>query len=120
MRVFSQRQAPSDIPTFRLRQSTSIVDLLAQTGLARSKSEARRLVQQGGVRLDNQRVNDIHTQVQPPVAVDGIVLRVGRRRFLRLTETRGNETSTEAESTGEKGKIDDAEPNQPSEAKIQH
>jgi tyrosyl-tRNA synthetase len=120
VRVFSQRQAPIDIPTYRLHQSTSIVELLVRAGLARSKSEARRLVQQGGVRLDGQRVNDIRTQVQPPVAADGTVLRVGRRRFLRLTDIRGSESSVEAESTDEKGNIDDAESNQPSEAKIRH
>jgi tyrosyl-tRNA synthetase len=90
MRVFSQREMPSDMPIFALRQPMTIVDLLAEAGLARSKSEARRLVEQGGVSLDGQRVQDIHVQVAvaanpAPTAPTEVVLRVGRRRFLRLT-----------------------------------
>jgi len=49
--------------------------------LAASKSEARRLVAQGGVSLDGGRVE----QPDAEVAVkDGLVLRVGRRRFARI------------------------------------
>ena len=82
LRVFSQRENPRDIPTFVLRQPMSVVELLTAASLARSKSEARRLVRQGGVRLNDQRIDDIHTQVAPPGGE--MVLRVGRRRFLRL------------------------------------
>jgi tyrosyl-tRNA synthetase len=90
IRVFSQREMPSDMPTFALRQPMTIVDLLAEVGLARSKSEARRLVEQGGVSLDGERVHDIHVQldlsaIPAPTAPTEVVLRVGRRRFLRLT-----------------------------------
>jgi tyrosyl-tRNA synthetase len=91
LRVFSQRGTPTDMPVFILREPMTIVELLAQAGLVRSKSEARRIVQQGGVRLDGQRVSDIDTQIVPPPSVndteagaDGVILRVGRRRFLRL------------------------------------
>lgn len=91
MRVFSQRETPQDMPTFVVRQPATIVEVLAAAGLARSKSEARRLVKQGAVRLDERRINDIHAQVAlatseiPGGATgEGSVLRVGRRRFLRL------------------------------------
>jgi tyrosyl-tRNA synthetase len=51
-------------------------------GLAASNSEARRLVQQGGVKLDGQTVSDIRLELAP---VDGEqVLQVGRRKFVRL------------------------------------
>jgi tyrosyl-tRNA synthetase len=91
IRVFSQRQTPGDMPTFVLSQPMTIVDLLAQAGLARSKSEARRLVEQGGVSLDGERVHDIHVRLTlptnpAPTAPAELVLRVGRRRFLRLIE----------------------------------
>jgi len=87
IRVFSRREMPSDMPTFAVHQPMTIVDLLAEAGLARSKSEARRLVEQGGVSLDGERVLDIHAQLAPPasLAPTEVVLRVGRRRFLRLT-----------------------------------
>jgi tyrosyl-tRNA synthetase len=81
-RVFQQRQLPDDMPEQTLSAPTNVVDLLVLTGLARSKSEARRLVQQGGVRLDGERITDITHEV----AVKGeAVMQVGRRRFVRLT-----------------------------------
>jgi tyrosyl-tRNA synthetase len=95
LRVYSHRQSPSDIPTFSLHQPTAIVKVLARAGLTRSKGEARRLIRQGGVRLDGQRINDIHAYVSPPprempaTAHEGI-LRVGRRRFLRIVGTQRN------------------------------
>jgi tyrosyl-tRNA synthetase len=85
IRVFSRRETPQDVPTFVLHQPVGIVDLLVASGLARSKSDARRLIEGGGVRLDGQRIYDIHTRVALPMSQ--VVLRVGRRRFLRLTNT---------------------------------
>ncbi|HJX38751.1 MAG TPA: S4 domain-containing protein, partial [Anaerolineae bacterium] len=61
---------------------TSIVELLAASGLASSKGEARRLIQQGGVRLDGEKVASIDQVVT--VEKDA-VLQVGKRKFLRLT-----------------------------------
>lgn len=89
MRVFSQRKTPKEMPIFVLDQPTTIVELLVDAGLCRTKSEARRLVTQGGVRLDSQRVDDIHTEIALPAsdmqaAAADVVLRAGRRRFLRL------------------------------------
>jgi tyrosyl-tRNA synthetase len=58
-----------------------IVELLVQTGLASSNSEARRLIQQGGVRVDGERVGDANMHL---AATDSHVLQVGRRRFARI------------------------------------
>jgi tyrosyl-tRNA synthetase len=98
VRVFSQRKTPTEMPTFVIHQPMTIVEVLVASGLARSKSEARRLVKQGGVRLNGLRVSDIHAQVALPIsgtqaaptgaAADEVVLRVGRRRFLRLASAR--------------------------------
>ncbi|MFW6115506.1 MAG: S4 domain-containing protein, partial [Chloroflexota bacterium] len=56
-------------------------DVIAVAELARSKSQARRLVQQGAVRLDGEKIEDIDTEL----VVEGeAVLRIGKRRFLRL------------------------------------
>ncbi len=80
-RIFRDRQAPSEMPDVDVDLPASITGLILQAGLASSNNEARRLVQQGGVRLDGERVatteGDIH--------LDGpAVLQVGRRRFVRL------------------------------------
>jgi len=79
-RVHQRGKLPTDIPQFALTQPINIVDLIAEVGLAPSKSQARRLIQQGGVRLDGERVQDIGHLVPAEEAV----LQVGRRRFVRL------------------------------------
>ncbi len=83
LRVFSRRETPQDMPVLVLRRPTLIVDVLAQAGLARSKSQARRLIEQGGVQLDGERVQDVAVQVAPRGEQ---VLQVGKRRFVRLTQ----------------------------------
>lgn len=94
IRVFSsQRKTPTEMPSFVLRQPMTIVELLADAGLARSISEARRLVQQGGVRLDGQWLCYIHARVALPMG-DELILRVGRRRLLRLITPDDEESKT--------------------------
>jgi len=83
-RVFRERKLPQEMPEYRLTAPSSLVDIMADAGLVPSKSEARRLIRQGGVRLDDERVTDIDAVVTP----DGErVLQVGKRRFLRLVGT---------------------------------
>jgi tyrosyl-tRNA synthetase len=82
-RVHQQRQLPEEMPTHTLTGSTNAVDIIFAAGLARSKSEARRLVQQGAVRLDGEQVTSIEVEIE---AGNGKVLQVGKRRFLRLVE----------------------------------
>jgi len=80
-RVHQQRQLPADMPTHVLTCPTNVVDIIHTAGFARSKSEARRLVQQGAVKLDGERLTGVETEI----AVQGEqVLQVGKRRFLRL------------------------------------
>lgn len=78
--VFQQRRLPDDMPERTLSEPINVVDLIHEAEMARSKSQARRLVQQGAVRLDDEKVTDIDTTIEPQEAV----LRVGKRRFLRL------------------------------------
>ncbi|HEU5299415.1 MAG TPA: tyrosine--tRNA ligase [bacterium] len=86
-RVFKSGEMPEGIPEARVTREAldhgkiRVVDLLVQTGLAGSKSEARRLITQGGVSLDGGRVQKADAEV---AVKDGLVLRVGRRRFARI------------------------------------
>ncbi len=79
--VFQQGELPPDMPVFTVAQPINVVDLLAEAGLAPSKSQARRLIQQGGVKLDGEKVSSIESEV---VVNDTRVLQVGRRQFVRL------------------------------------
>ncbi len=81
VRVFQRRELPTDMPEFTVPpEGLNIVDLMVQAGTAASKSEARRLVQQGGVRLGDATVDSVDLIVEPREAV----LQVGKRRFVRL------------------------------------
>ena len=85
---FQEREFPSE-PDVRLTltladlregQTISLVDLVTKTGLVPSKSEARRLIIQGGLEVDEQKQSDANA-VLTPVAGRAYRLKVGRRKF---------------------------------------
>ncbi|MCL6632309.1 MAG: tyrosine--tRNA ligase [Alicyclobacillus herbarius] len=79
--VFQAGGLPEDIPEATVATPRVwIVELLVQLGLAASRSEARRFVEQGGVRLDGERVDDVNAEID---VRDGMVIQVGKRRFVR-------------------------------------
>jgi tyrosyl-tRNA synthetase len=86
-RIFSGHQLPDVVPEHRLdpamlpAEGLPLLDLLVTGGLAASKSEARRLVQQSAVRIGEIRPTDPATRV---AVTDGLVLQAGKRKFLRL------------------------------------
>jgi len=80
--VFQEGSRPTDIPEVTLSGASQwIVALLVDLGLAASKSEARRLIQQGGVKLDGEKLANPEAELEFP---DGSVLQVGKRKFVRL------------------------------------
>lgn len=79
---FQKREIPEDMPEHRISGVTTIVDVLAEAGLAASKSEARRLISGGGVRVDGEKVESIEATIEPSAPH---VVQVGRRKFVRVT-----------------------------------
>jgi tyrosyl-tRNA synthetase len=90
-RVFVQRAAPEQIEEFDLTpyggEEPGVIPLpqLIGAGFATSSSEARRLIKQGGVKLDGETVAADALEL-PREALAGRVLQVGKRRFLRLVD----------------------------------
>jgi len=86
-RVFRKGKLPEDIPEVTLPAglladgAAPIIGLLRQAGLVSSNSEARRMIQQGAVSVNGDRVNDIEASV--PVQT-GSVVQVGKRKFARI------------------------------------
>lgn len=79
--VFQERELPPEMPVYPIQSGVTIVDMLTEAGLARSRSEARRLIEQGGVRLDGRTIE----RGDEVLDFSGeAVLQVGRRRFVRL------------------------------------
>ena len=82
---FRQGEIPSDIPEYRIASEGAgvpIAQVLKQAGLAASTSEALRLVQQGGVKVDGDKVGDKDLRLSKGTTA---VLQVGKRKFARVT-----------------------------------
>jgi tyrosyl-tRNA synthetase len=88
-RVFKDHGAPSEVPEYvvppeELRDGRiEVARLLALAGLVSSNREGRRKIQQGGVYLDDERVNEPGLELTP-AEVDGRLLRLGRRSWVRI------------------------------------
>ncbi|MBX3048788.1 MAG: tyrosine--tRNA ligase [Anaerolineales bacterium] len=78
-RVFQQGSTPEEMPEYPLAAGQSVLDVLLAAGLAASKSEARRLIEQKGVKLDGEVLAD----AGQPFPGAG-VLQVGKRRFVKV------------------------------------
>lgn len=76
---FRDKEAPTDIAEVKVSGSDGL-DILVQAGLASSRSDARRLVVQGGLRRNGEVVSDIGDVK----FVDGDTIQAGKRRFVRL------------------------------------
>ena len=72
---------PNDIPVYSISKEDLIVNVIFDSGLLKSKGEARRMIKQGAVKLDEERVDDIQATVLPDKEQ---ILKVGKRRFLKV------------------------------------
>jgi len=81
-RQFVQKEIPDEIDEARIASgSHQLAQLLADTGLAASKGEARRLIDQGGVKLNGEKVS-ANSDIE--VNGEGVLIQVGKRKFLRV------------------------------------
>ncbi|MCM8800562.1 MAG: tyrosine--tRNA ligase [Candidatus Omnitrophica bacterium] len=78
-RVFSQKEVPQDIPLYKLSLNETILDILTKAGLVQTKNEARRLIKQKAVTLNEKIIDN-----EKAVIVTCGILKVGKRRFLKL------------------------------------
>jgi tyrosyl-tRNA synthetase len=77
---FSDGNLPDDIPEMNLREGEwQVADLLLEAGLVESKSEARRLLEQGAVKLNQEKVESEKVNVK-----SGDVIQAGKRRFVKV------------------------------------
>jgi tyrosyl-tRNA synthetase len=84
-RMFREHQAPEDIPEVDLPAGAiRLVKLLASHNLAASVAEAQRLLTQGSVRVNGERVSDVKAEVGQQ-AGEALLIQVGKRKYLRVT-----------------------------------
>lgn len=83
VKQFRRKEVPEDIPIRTVAAgSHALPNLMRSVGLGNSTSEARRLIQGGGVRLDGEVVKDVKAQVE--IGAEPRLLQAGKRRFVRV------------------------------------
>ena len=73
---------PEDIQEYHIEKEDLLVNVILDSGLLSSKSEARRMIKQSAVRIDGEVVEDIQLTLSPG---EDRILKVGKRRFLKVT-----------------------------------
>lgn len=82
-KVFIKKEIPDEIPELKIKSSEiNIIDLILEVKFAPSRNEARRLVIQGGVTVDGEKIDDI---TQTIIIDKEKILKVGKRKFIKLT-----------------------------------
>jgi tyrosyl-tRNA synthetase len=83
-RMFRKGEAPSDMPTVeRPAGRVKLAKFISAEGLAPSVTEAQRLISQGSVRVDNERVGDVKLELTGEAGQETLI-QVGKRKFLRV------------------------------------
>jgi len=82
VKQFSKKELPEDIKEIKVSKSqTAVVALILDLGFASSKSEARRLIDQGALKIDGAVIGDREAVVTP---INGLIIQVGKRRIAKL------------------------------------
>lgn len=76
--VFKDHGTPEDMPEVKVKKGTRLADVLTEQGIVPSKSELRRLIEQGGIKKDDVAVTSIDALAEPGI------YKVGKRRFLKI------------------------------------
>lgn len=84
-RVVQEKGVPEDVPTHSVAVGSdgnaALLDVLVELGLTKSKGEGRRLIKQGAVSIDGERIQDDSLALSPGQCL----VRVGKRRYVDLT-----------------------------------
>ncbi len=83
-RIFKDKEMPEDIQEVKVSQDKlNILDLLVETKLAPSKQEAKRLVVQGGIKINNSVVSDFKQEIE---ILDNMIVQKGKRIFVKIKQ----------------------------------
>jgi tyrosyl-tRNA synthetase len=88
-KIFKMKEIPDEIDEFYLSGDIlkdgkiSLPDVLVKTGLSSSKGEAKRLLEQGGIKVDGKTIRDIGFKIKVPNE-EGIIIQRGKRHFKRI------------------------------------
>ena len=84
VKTFQNKEVPDDIPEMHPDPESSIVDILVETSIATSKSDARRAIEQGAVKLDGRKVDIAEADRPIGTITTKVILQKGKRHFIAL------------------------------------
>ena len=85
-KIFIKKEVPDEIEEYKIDDNSSeinILDLIIKVNFAPSRGEARRLVIQGGVSINGQKITDANLKT---TVKDGMILKVGKRKFIKFVK----------------------------------
>ncbi len=80
--TFSKGVIPKDVETLAVTDGEALVDVLVRAGLAKSKSDARRKIQQGGIKISDEKITDVMQTLTKEQ--NNSILRVGKKNFRKI------------------------------------
>lgn len=83
IKTVQKKEIPEEMPIIKMQETRyKLIDLLIEIKLAESKSEARRLIEQGGVKVNNEVVQDANKEIE--VTKEGVLVQRGKRQFIKV------------------------------------
>lgn len=84
VQLFQKKALPEEIPVYQLPQGEiALTDAIFQSGVETSKSQIKRLIDQGGIKINQEMIRDINYRFSP--SKEGITVQVGKRKFVRFS-----------------------------------
>ncbi len=80
--VFSNKRTPEDVDEIEMKVGNKLTEVLDRNELAKSRSEARQKINQGGVKIDDKAVTNVDYKINKDI--DGAILKVGKREFRKI------------------------------------
>ena len=80
--LFEKKEVAKDLPVLKLKnKKINTIDLILLTGALKSKSEAKRLIEQGGFKINNEQIKDIKKEL---VLGGGEIIKIGKHKFFKI------------------------------------
>jgi len=79
--LFINKDEPDDMPEYELQKTEKLIMIMVDAGMVSSNGEARRMISQGAVKVDREKIDDIHTVIDPG---NERVIKVGKRKFIKV------------------------------------
>lgn len=80
-KLFIRKKVPDDIPEVSLDGPCKLIEVMVSNGMVSSNGDAKRMVKQGAVKINDEKIEDAFISVEPG---SGHILKVGKRRFLKI------------------------------------